>query len=900
MALTNSEIRLVLIFMKEYFFWKVWSVSEKRTVLSVLALILLAIIFFILKSIDPLANTIQWNVLSEVNEVSSIIDFLRIGQWQYGVTVPTQLITENFIASVMETDLIMVHIFWLFSLIGLSLVLASITALPRFWYLAGTILFILLLAFSRLETLSVLGEGSKMLFLLSIILYGGASYYFHAFRPDIGMAIRIFSMIGISALLFVIVTFASPVSFPSLAAAAYSMPFWLLLTIIFLLMSSTEIMAFFVWVSSNGSTKKGKSGLTNFIVISVLYLVMLTLQYLKNTKQIDWNLTLIGPAYLAIISSLLGIWGFQKRANSTQGFMSFRFMGVWFYTGLFLIALSFGAFAAGTSNDPILEVLEDVVVQGQLGMNILFFFYILVNFFPIFKQGLEVHKVLYKPLRFGLTQTRLFGVAAVFILFSMQKLLPVNQGIAGYFNGLGDLYGQTKEFTLAEQYYKMALQHEFQNHKSNYALASLALKQGDNNAAAYYFRQALLKNPSAQAYAGLGSILIQENLFFDAIHGLQEGIAKFPQSGELLNNLGMLYAKTNVTDSAYYYLEKAEKNTPKEEIPATNILAILAKGTNPNLLDSLTAQFSQKSHLSWQANWLAVQNLKQNFGKQPFEKNAIPKDSLLSVSSFAYLYNYALNQARNDSSVSTIIEKLAVKNPFLAQDLTFAANYPDFYSGNKVKALDRIYNWASEEGEKEQLYRKVAGHWSLQLGLYENASQQLSMVEGTEGTLGMVLANSLSGKPEVATILLDKIKDADSTTINLLKNTLVSGTKPLSKADSLFAIAKKSPSNQNYDKAVQANPFDEQIVSSAAEWFQAKKNISKAYNMVVTALHYNEYAPKLWEQYAFLSIAQGLIEQAETAETKVKQFASPADYQRFLTRYQPMRALIEKQRADFK
>jgi hypothetical protein len=31
----------------------------------------------------------------------------------------------------------------------------------------------------------------------------------------------------------------------------------------------------------------------------------------------------------------------------------------------------------------------------------------------------------------------------------------------------------------------------------------------------------------------------------------------------------------------------------------------------------------------------------------------------------------------------------------------------------------------------------------------------------------------------------------------------------------------------------------------------------------------------------------------------VKQYALPADYQRFLDRYQPMRALIEKQRAEF-
>jgi tetratricopeptide (TPR) repeat protein len=887
--------------MKEYFFWKVWSLSERRTTITALVLILLALLFFVFNSIDPLSNVIQWNVLSEVAEIPTVVDILRIDQWQYGVSVPSQLVTESFIASVMETDLRMVGIFWIFALAGLSFLLASLTTLPRFWYLAGMILFILLLAFSRLEALGVFGEGNKTLFLLTAILYGGASYYFHAFRQDIGMSIRVLSMVGISALLSVLIISASPLPYSGLAAAAYSMPFWLLLSIVFLLVISTEIMALFVWISTTGSGKKGKPGLVNFLVISILYLLMLTLQYLRNTKQIDWNLTLIGPAYLALIAAIAGIWGFKKRANSTDGLMPFRSAGFWFYAGLFIITLSFTAFVTGTANDPILEVLEDVVVQGQLGMSLLFFFYILVNFYPLFKQGLEVHKVLYKPLRFGLTQTRLFGVVAVFVLFSIQRLLPLNQGIAGYFNGLGDLYSHTGEFTLAEQYYKMALQQEFQNHKSNYALASLALRQGDNNAAAYYFRQALLKNPSAQAYAGLGSILVQENLFFDAVHSLQEGLRAFPESGELLNNLGMLYSKTNVADSAYYYLEKAERNTSRNDIPATNLLAIFAKNTDPRLLDSLTQKSDERAYISWQANWLAVQNLRQDFSKRSFSSKAIPADSLLSVSSFAYLQNYALNQARTDSMPARLLPKLAIKNPLLSQDLSFAAFYPEFYSGNKLKSIETISAWAAEDGDKKNLYEKVVGHWLLQLGLYEKAIEHLSLVEGIEGTLGVAVANALSGNEAVAGILLEKIQEKEPVAaIDQLRKTLFSGIKPKMKADSLFQVAKKSPSDRNFDLAVHENPFSGTIVSATADWYRQKKQTAKAYNMVITALRFNDYSPELWEQYTYLSLDQGLTEQADAGEAKVQQYALPAGYQQFMNRYQPIRALIEKQRAEFK
>ncbi|GGN07760.1 hypothetical protein GCM10010967_49180 [Dyadobacter beijingensis] len=862
--------------------------------------LVLGIGFLVWQFADPLGNVVRWNVVSELSETSAVVDVLQLGQWQYGVSTPTQLVTESFMASVMEINAVTVYVFWAGALIGLSLLLAALTTMSRFWYLAGMILFILFLAFSRLEVLGVFGAENRFLFLLATVLYGGITYYFHAFRPDLGMGIRIAGLAAVSLVLGALVAFGSASPVPALTAAVYSFPFWLAVTILFLLVSATEIMAGLVWLSTSGQAGKGRSGLVQFIVISVLYLLLLLLIYLQNTRQIDWNVTLINPFYLALASGILGIWGFRRRADSTQGVLPFRSAGFWLYMGLFISAVSFGGLTAGMANDPVLETLEDVTVQGQLAMGLLFLFYILVNFYEVFQQKLAVYKVLYKPLRFGLTQTRLFGFAGVVVLFSMQRLLPVNQAIAGYFNGLGDLHTKTEEFTLAEQYYKLALQQEFQNHKSNYALASIALKQGDRNAGAYYFRQALLKNPSPQAYAGLSGILMQESLFFDAVYSLQEGIRRFPANGELLNNLGMLYSKTNVADSAYYYLDLAKNNAIRPEIPATNLLAILAKSTDSGLLDSLAEASEKRDYLSWQANWLAVQNLRQRFSKEAFNPQAVPKDSLLSVSSLAYLLNYATNQARFDTLPAALLPKLAAKNPVLSQDLSLAALYPEFYSGSKLKALEVLTGWAAEEGEKSDLYHKILGHWLLQLGLYDKAIESLSVVEGIEGTIGMAVANALAGKKEVAVILLDKIQDQEkSPALEQLKQTLFSGAKPKSVSDSLFAVLSKSPSAANFDKAVKTNPFDARIVAATSEFYRGKKQVKEAYQLVLDALRYNEYATELWEQYAYLSLEQGLLGQAAEGEEKVRQYALPAGYQRFLARYQPMRALIEKQRAAF-
>jgi hypothetical protein len=884
--------------MKETFFWQAWSAAERRMAYWALGILLLTLLFFVSKIINPLEQTIHWDVLSELSDIPVVVDILPLNGWQFGVTIPSFLTTEQFVASPMDIDSTTLRVFGVMVLLGLCLVLTAVSALPRFWYLGGMTAFILLVAACRLETLSVFGEDSRLLYTLIVLAYGGVSYYLHAFRSNWGVAIRMLVFSGITASLVLLVALMSPVSEPFLTAVVFSYSLWLPLSVGFLLMSATEIMAGLVWLSTSGKT--GKSSLVNFLVISTFYLLNLVLLFLTTTHKIEWNLFMVSPVLLAIIAGVLGIWGFKKRLETT-GLLSSRTAGFWLYLGLFIIALSFAGFAAGTSNDPALEVLEDMVIEGQLAMSVLFLFYMVINFLPLFRQGLAVHKVMYKPLRFGLTQTRLLGFTGLIFLLSTQGLLPVYQAVAGYFNGLGDLYTQTKEYTLAEQYYKMALQQEYQNHKSNYALASLALRQDDKTAAAYYFKQATLKNPSPQAYVGLGNVLAQENLFFDAVYSLQEGINRFPESSELLNNLGTLYSRTNVADSAYYYFDRAQRVASNDDVPSTNLLAIWAKSADLALLDSLAASASSKTYPSWQANWLTVQSLRQQYSPIPFQSKVIREDSLLNVSGLAYLVNYSLNQARYDTLPIRLIPKIANQNPLLSDDLLLASLYPEFYSGNKIRAIEILQALVDEEGEKAELYRKILGHWLLQLGLYEQALDLFGRVNGPEGLIGQILSNTFLGREAIAGVLIERLNEQGASAVEAqLRSTLSSGFKPSVIGDSLLRAAQAQPSALAYQRAVRANPFDGRIISVAAMYMRQQKQVAPAYQVVVNALRFNQTSPLIWEQYALLSVEQGLLGQGEEGAAKVRLLASPADYQSFVSRYQPLRALIEKQREEFR
>ena len=886
--------------MNEFFFWKPWSRTEQRMVITSLICLVLALIFLSIKIIDPVANAIRWDVLATLSDLSVVVDSLRFGDWQFGISVPGHLVSEQFVSSAMEVDLFATRLFLLFSLAGVSLVLAGATSLPRFWYLVSMIVFILLIASSRTEMLGIFGPDSRLFLLLTIASYGGLSYYYHAFHTSVLLPYRWLSFSGVSILLTVVAGFTSAAAYPDLTLAVYSFPLWLLLTMVFILISATEIMALFVGLSTGRQMRKSKNSYINFLVISLLYIANLIVLYLKNTNQLQWEGTLINALVLGLLTAILGIVGFQARCASTNQAISFRESGFALYIGLFIVATSFIAFVATQGNDPLLEVMEDMVVNSQLAMSLVFLFYITANFYPVFRQGLPVYKVLYKPLKFGLTQTRVLGFAGVVILLSMEGLLPVYQAVAGYYNGLGDLYTTRKEYALAEQYFKMALQQEFQNHKSNFALASLAQRQGDATMAAYYYKQATLKQPSPQAYIGLSSVLMSESMFFDAIHSLQEGIQKFPQSAELLNNLGVLYAQTNVADSAYYYLQAAVNMTRHSEVPATNLLAVLAKNTNTTLLDSLTNASTEQHYISWQANWMTVRNLRHIFTPASFQKDAVRPDSLLNVAGLAYLVNYSLNQAKNDSLPARLLPLLADKNPFLTDELLLGALYAQFYSGDKLRALQAMTTLADESAKNQALYKKILGHWFLQLGLFEKAGEQFSMVKGTEGALGLIIANLLAGNQEIASVLMDKLeKETPEGSMQSFRKALSGDLRLPSPSDSLLAAARKAKTGEAYLKAVKANPVSPQHVAEASVFFQQKKNLKTAYQLVVDALRFNDQSGLLWARYALLSLEQGLLTQAGEGKEKASEFLSPADYQSFLGHYQPLRALIEKQRTEF-
>ncbi len=340
------------------------------------------------------------------------------------------------------------------------------------------------------------------------------------------------------------------------------------------------------------------------------------------------------------------------------------------------------------------------------------------------QQGLPVYKVIFQPRQFPMSYTWALTAVILFAFMLQVSMLPFYLGVAGYNNGLGDLYTFQKDDILAEPYYQLAQQYGYNNHKSNYSSASVAIRQNDPVKAAEYLRTALKKKPFPHTFARLSNLYLQEDLFFEAMFTLKDGIKAFPESGELYNNLAMLYNRSNIRDTAFYYYTLAAKYTPNAEVPQVNQLAFWIKNPSVTNTDSLWQTISPSESVPLENNRLLLASIIGKTDKQPVPE-FFRRDSLLGVEQFAYVFNYLLNhKAQADSSLVTQLEKYQRTdgNGFFYDDLEIAKSYLQYYGLDRSMGLELLNGLRAGSGQKAAYFNKILGLWYLQNDAYRIAA----------------------------------------------------------------------------------------------------------------------------------------------------------------------------------
>ena len=680
MTNNNSELQ----------FWNNFQKPTKFLYLFSILILSISLIIFGLAYFKGLENVIHWDVLSELGEVPIVLDQFKVGEETLSIPSKTFTVTEQFVASPMAINPLGNYLFIGLFTTGFLIILSALSALKRFWYLIFMGSVILLIVTFNLGLIFNLSD--NYINIGAIFLYIGTSYFFHAFRPDIDILKRFFTFLFITVLIGISIHYFSKVTTPFLLLASYRTSGAMLLSVGFIFLISYEIINGFLIITTS---TKGTKQLLNFLIISFIYLVNVLLIFLYNNKTIDWNMIYLSPFLLLIVSIILGIWGFKQRRNLSVEVMDFEESGAFIYVGLGIITLATCGLAFATGNDPMVEVFEDAVTYSHLAMGIMFLAYVILNFSSLFRDGLEVHKVVFKPFRYPIWMFRIMALIMIGGLLLFIDFFPTRQFSAASYNALGDYYATEKDYKFAEIEYKIASSYEPRNHKTNYALASLALNQGDNETAGVYFRKATAKNPSPFDYEGLSRSLSDGDQFFNAIFVLKEGVQKFPKSGELQNNLAYLYNKSKLPDSTLIYYEMAIKNAKKSEVPASNLLAFWANNLKESGIEEVLSKTEEVKYNSFQANKLALKNLsKKSSSNGESWGGLFSPDSVLNASDFAWIYNQSIYQKSKGKPLPMRRLAESEDNESLSEDLLFANAMQDYYQGDKLIAFQNFQAWS--------------------------------------------------------------------------------------------------------------------------------------------------------------------------------------------------------------
>jgi Flp pilus assembly protein TadD len=711
--------------MDHFFFWRGWDPQHRSLYLTAFLLLPIAVGYYLMMYFQGPSQVYQWGKAGEIQEVPFIMEKFNKNFFEFSLEVKSYLITETFQATDLTLAPAAYQAYLGFLLIGLVLLLSAIPSLSLTLFFFGMGVLLMLLATLGLDRLPLQHEWpGQSLLVLSIVLLGGGAIVFHFFLKNIPYVIRFSYNTLVTGLLVWLVGYYHAVPDATERLACEGMVVPLLLTVFFILIVAGEIPRMFVHMTTHPAWLTQGNPFKKFLFLSGLYLVNLVYVYLLFSKILDLDIYYLHPLLIIAVSTLAGVWGFRWKEPQYQGMFAFQPTGGFIYLGLALVALAAMSFALATQNDSLIEVYEDAVLFSHIGFGIGYVAYAYFNFADMMAAQKPVYRIFFKPMQFD--HLYVLFIAGLFMATFLlnNSFFTYDQAFAGYYNLQGDLYRKLGQNYESKQSYNLATGYDPKNHRSFYALGNLAEQEGDLVAASYFYNEAIFKKPTPQAYARIAAILAANNRFFDAVFSYQKGLMAFPKNGELMNNLAMMYQRTDMADSVYIYLEQAREYASKPEIVEANLFALYTKYAVYDQLDSVYAGKSPVPYIVTKANELAFVNAYGQAAPAPLDLSFL-QDSLLATPEMCYLYNYALNQAAAGSPVwvEQLKRFLAVEgNGAFHPYLQFALALHYYFAGDMANAFALMEERYAFGGLTNPDYAHLLGLWYMDMEDYERAT----------------------------------------------------------------------------------------------------------------------------------------------------------------------------------
>ncbi len=703
--------------MQSLIFWRNWKPADKYLYLFSFATLCFVLGWYVVAYFIGNEAVISWEIVKDSQPIGSTLDSFEKYLLNFSVEADSYAITQTYQASPIAINQTANYLLLGAVVVGLLLLLTVSTYLSNTWFFALSVPVVLHFVTLKMELLGISQQTHQLPLLAVFLAYMPLAYYFQSWATHFSLRFRLGVFASITAVVGLVIAYLSKASFPAIFIANSGLVVPLGLSALFIAFNAHEIIRGLLWLVIQAGGGTSRSTHLHFIVISLIYLLNLLYACFYYIEGVDWGILFLEPLWVLPISIVLGVWGFARREVQYGNLLDFVPHGALLYNGLAIITLATAAYSFSSGNDSLRGVFEHLVLFTHVGFGAAFVLYTLSNFYPLLKQGKDIHKILYKPYRLDYLWVLLAGglLTAAAVFYTNYEVYDKAQ--AAYYNGLGDAYLRQDNQRLSEFEYQHALDYDFSSQKANYALASLAQKQNDTKATLYHLQKCLNRTSSPFVYANVSELYLQQDQFFDALLKLREGLQKFPNSSELANNFALLFSRTDITDSTLFYFDKAKALADDPTIAEANFMYWLGKKAKTISPDSLKQLVANPNNLTTLSNELAWNNRM----KQPFAKGLNPdmlQDTLLQPAAMCYLYNYTLNQVPTaDTSMLSFIRfyKSKESNAQYFNFFYWAEAMKQRAMGNNHKAF-KLFERAYKEGSDTD-YEKPK-----QLGsfLYEN------------------------------------------------------------------------------------------------------------------------------------------------------------------------------------
>ena len=767
--------------MDDLLFWKNWNTQTKFSYFFILIVFLLSVFLLFKAHHEGLSGVMSWEVTSTPDDKEVVIETFSKDLINYEIKTDSFLINQEFKAQPTHVNTTATKIF-----IGL-IVLSSIFGITIIsmikkvvWYGAAMTIFLAWIYFLKLDLLGVFGLHNNTVMFTIMLIYILSSFLFHAYLTRVGIAIRLVIYTIITGSIGWIILTNATITHPFMSLANYG--FWVpaVITAIFMIMIGYDVLSTFLTMITQSRSTKKSGNLINFIVVTIIYVGNLLILYLFKSGEIGWKLIYFNPLYLYLISSIVGIWGHKRRSTMFSKVIDFDPIGAFIFVILAIISNTTIYYAYASGNTSLTAFIEDLITYSHLAFGVMFVVYVLVNFGGMLKANLPVHQVLYDPKKLPYNLVR---VGALFLLIYMggkDHLKHMDEVQSGYFNYLGDVYIVNNEPLLAKNYFDKSNFYNSGNHKANFALAAIAEESGDFEEVVARLDLIINRDPSEYAIVNRSRIYASKGQDLKNLLFLQDGLQKFPDSGELTHNIGYTFDQLNTIDSAYHYYAKAQELLGINPVTSSNIIALTVVNELHEVADSILAIPLFPDHLPYQCNRLALKLASHKNATIEMNWSLLP-DSTLDWPSFYYLNNYGmshLGKLKADNVERLVKFRNTIDQPFV-EELDNLLAFVYAYRGNYKLSKASFEQLALEtSGISKANYTYTAGLFMYKFGNNDNAKSFFKTSRKTQGflnhinhaSLDLALTELKSQNYEEANRLFYEVIHLDTTVSELAKD----------------------------------------------------------------------------------------------------------------------------------